>query len=35
MTKSAGYQPYIPYIGYECHILIRYLGPVILVGVAP
>ena len=35
MTKSAGYQPNMPHIGYECHILIRNLGPVILVGVAP
>ena len=35
MTKSVGYQPNMPYIGYECHILIRNLGPVILVGVAP
>ena len=35
MTKSAGYQPNMPYIGYMCHILIRHPGPVILVGVAP
>ena len=35
VAKSVGFQPYMPYIGYECHILIRYPGPVILVGVGP